>query len=220
MTILDRLKIIVPFSYMWILRRMIGDAKTILDLGCGDGRLMEVLSQGKKWKIDGVDIFSQYIEVARQKGIYNRLIKGDLKRVVKRLAIKKEKYDVVFFSQVIEHIPKKEGEAVLRYLERLVGKRIIVGTPRGFMQQPKEFLDSNPHQIHESGWTEEDFRKSGYKIYGVGIKPIWSEGGLARTKGKLPFIFWTLIGYMVSVPVYFFPKLGAGILAVKNKGNR
>lgn len=215
MNILDKLKIIVPFSYMWILRREIGEADTILDLGCGDGRLMEVLSQGKKWKVLGVDIFSEYVKVAKKRRPYEFVILGDIEETVEKLIRKKNKFDVVFFSQVIEHIPRKAGEKILDRLEEVAKKRIIVGTPRGFMYQPEAFLDSNPHQVHKSGWSEEDFSSRGYKIYGVGIKPIWSEEGLARTRNTLAFVFWTLVAYLVSIPVYFFPKLGAGILAVK-----
>lgn len=217
MTILDKLKIITPFSYMWILRHIIGDCETILDLGCGDGRLMEVLSQGKEWKIVGVDIFPEYLKAAKKRKVYTGLIHSDIGNAVNRFIKDKEKYDVVFFSQVIEHISREKGEVILDQLDKLAKKRIIIGTPRGFMHQPDEFLDSNPHQVHKSGWTEEDFTKRGYRIYGVGINPIWSEGGLARTKDKLSFICWTLAGFLVSIPVYFFPKLGSGILAVKNK---
>lgn len=221
MRLIDKLKIIVPFSYMWILRRSIGDAKTILDLGCGDGGLMEVLSQGKKWQVVGIDIFPDYIQQAKKRKVYNTLILGDILKAVKKLKYKKTKFDVVFFSQVIEHIPRKQGELILDQLEGLAKKRIIVGTPRGFMHQPEQFLDENPHQVHKSGWTEQDFVQKGYKIYGIGIKPIWSEGGLARTRKKLTFIFWTLVAYLVSMPVYFYPYLGAGILAIKDiKGKK
>ena len=216
MTILDKLKIVAPFSYMWILRRSIGDVETILDLGCGDGRLMEVLSQNKNWKISGVDIFPRYLKAAKERRIYKNLITGDIHKNVKRLIRKKIKYDVVFFSQVIEHMSKAEGIKVLDILDKLAIKKIIVGTPKGFMHQPKEFLDSNPHQVHKSGWTKWDFIHRGYKVNGIGIKPVWSEEGLARTNNKFMLVFWTLVAYLVSIPVYFLPDLGTGILAVKN----
>lgn len=216
MTFFDKIKITLPFSYMWILRRSIGNVKTILDLGCGDGGLMEVLSQEKKWQVVGVDIFPGYIKEAKRRKIYNNLILGDILKTVEKLKYKKTKFDVVFFSQVIEHIPRKKGEVILDQLEKLAKKRVIVGTPRGFMHQPEAFLDENPHQVHKSGWIEQDFIQRGYKIYGIGIKPVWSEEGLARTRSKLTFVFWTLLSYLVSMPVYFYPKLGAGILAIKN----
>lgn len=215
MRILDRLKIITPFSYMWILRRLIGHPKTILDLGCGDGSLMAVLSQGENWQIIGVDIYANSLNKAKDKKIYQKLIKGDVLASVRTLRKSSKKYDVVFFSQVIEHIPKYKGEKVLNEIEKLALNKIIVGTPKGFMEQPKEFLGDNPHQIHESGWDAEDFRSRGYKVFGIGFAPIWSEFGLARTKNKLLFALYTLIGYLLSPLIYFFPRLGAGLLCTK-----
>ena len=40
-----------PFSYLWLLRQAIGPAESVLDLGCGDGSLMQALSRGQNWKI-------------------------------------------------------------------------------------------------------------------------------------------------------------------------
>ena len=216
MTILDKLKIIIPFSYMWILRHSIGCPKTILDLGCGDGNLMEVLSQNRKWHITGVDIYHNSLKQAQRKDIYKELIKGDVLNSIKKLTKLQRKYDVVFFSQVIEHISKQKGKRVLKAIEKLAKKRIIVGTPRGFMEQPKKFLKGNPHQVHESGWMEGDFRSRGYKVFGIGYKVIWSENGMARTENKVLFIFCTLLGYLLSPLVYYFPRIGAGLLCIKD----
>lgn len=215
MRILDRLKIIIPFSYMWILRYHIDNPNTILDLGCGDGSLMAVLSQGKNWQIVGVDIYEDSLKRAKDRKIYQKLIKGDVLASVRLLRKLSKKYDVVFFSQVIEHIPQKKGEKVLNEIEKLAVNKVIVGTPKGFMEQPQEFLGDNPHQIHESGWVKGDFRSRGYKVFGIGFAPIWSEFGLARTKNKLLFAFYTLTAYLLSPIIYFFPRLGAGLLCIK-----
>lgn len=213
--LIDKLKVITPLSYMWILRKSIGEAKTILDLGCGDGNLMAVVAQGKKWEITGADIHAGSLKKTKEKGLYKDLIRGDILQVVKKLTKADKKYDVVFFSQVIEHIPRKMGEQILDTFEKLAQKRIIVGTPKGFMHQPEEFLGNNPHQVHQSGWEEEDFRKRGYRVFGIGFEPIWSEHGLGRTKNKPFFVIYTLIGYLLSPLVYYFPYFAAGLLCIK-----
>lgn len=215
MTFFDKLKITMPFSYMKLLRDGIGEAKTILDLGCEDGRLLTLLSDGRKWQVTGIDIFQKNVNAAAKKKIFIKAIKGDVVKIAKQLAKKGEKFDVVFCSQVIEHIDRKEGEELLSIVDKLAKKKIIMGTPRGFMEQPHAFLGDNPHQVHKSGWSEEDFRKRGYKVFGIGFGPVWSEEGLGRTYSKPVAFVASIISYTFSPVVYYFPFLAAGILCFK-----
>ncbi len=215
MNLFDKLKIITPFSYMWLLRHNIGEAKTILDLGCEDGRLLQLLSQGKKWKITGVDIYKKNTKLAAKKKIFIKVITGDVVKVAKKLIRQKQKFDVVFCSQVIEHIKRKEGEKLLSLVDHLARKRIVMGTPRGFMEQPGVFLGDNPHMVHKSGWAEEDFRERGYKIYGIGFGPIWSETGIGRNNGLINLFFSNILSYIFSPFVYYLPIFAAGILCIK-----
>lgn len=215
MSLFNRLKIITPFAYMWLLRHNIGEAKTILDLGCEDGSLLELLSQGKKWRVTGVDIYKKNTKLAAQKKIFVKVITGDVVKVSKKLIRQKQKFDVVFCSQVIEHIKRKEGEQLLSLVDHLARKRIVMGTPRGFMEQPEVFLGDNPHMVHKSGWTEEDFKIRGYKIYGVGFGPIWSETGMGRNYGPINLFFSNILSYIFSPLVYYLPFFAAGILCIK-----
>jgi len=216
MKIIDFLKLNLPYSYMWVLKKSIGKPKTILDLGCGDGTLMQFLSQGENWQITGIEIYKKAIETALKRNTYQKLIRGDLLKTIKDKT-QVSKYDVVFFSQVIEHVTRKDGEEILKEIEKLAKNRIIVGTPRGFMEQPHEFLDDNPHQVHKSGWSIRDFTSRGYKVYGVGFWPIWSHHGLGRDANTVQIIVSNVISYIMAPLVYFFPTLGAGVIAIKEK---
>lgn len=215
MTFFDKLKITLPFSYMKLLRDFVGEAKTILDLGCEDGRLLTLLSDGKDWKVTGVDIFQKNVNKAAKRKIYVKAIKGDILEISKKLIREKKKFDVVFCSQVIEHIDRKKGEEFLGLVDKLAKEKIIIGTPRGFMEQPHAFLGDNPHQVHKSGWSEDDFRRRGYKVYGIGFGPVWSEEGLGRTYSKPLALLASIISYAFSPIVYYFPFLAAGILCTK-----
>lgn len=219
MKLIDKLKITTPFSYMWLLRVSVDHPQTILDLGCEDGRLLELLSDGKKWKVTGVDIFQTNVKVASKRKIFVEAIRGDIVEVCKRLIKKRKKYDVVFCSQVIEHLERKHGEELLYLVDKLAKKKIVMGTPRGFMEQPEVFLGDNPHQVHKSGWTEDDFRKRGYKVYGVGFGPIWSEEGLGRSYNKLILSFAYIISFILSPLVYYLPSFAAGMLCIKEVRN-
>lgn len=219
MKIIDKLKLNLPFSYMWLLRKSIGEIETILDLGCGDGSLMALLSEKRNWQITGIDIYKKSIGSARKRNIYLKVIRGDLLKMVSNNK-SKSKYDVVFFSQVIEHVTRKQGEKILNEIEKLAKKRIVVGTPRGFMEQPHEFLDENPYQVHKSGWSIEDFTSRGYKVYGVGFWPIWSYHGFGRNASIFRKVISNIISYLTAPLVYFFPTLGAGVIAIKEKEAR
>lgn len=212
---LGQIIIKIPFSYMWILKKSIGETRTILDLGCGDGSLMSLLSKGEPWQITGVDIFDKSVKKATKSGVYKKAIRGDLIRVMEKMINKRQKFDVVFCSQVIEHITKSKGEKLLKLVDNLSKKRIVMGTPRGFMEQPEIFLGDNPYQVHRSGWSEKEFKDKGYQVYGVGFKPVWSEEGIGRSRNKLIIAGSTIIGFLFAPIVYFMPKLAAGILCIK-----
>lgn len=213
----SRVIVLTPFTYLRVLRRSIGKARTVLDLGCGDGSLMKTLAQGQNWEITGTDIYEKWLKQARRIGVYHKLIAGDVLELVRKLTRQRKKFDVVFCSQTIEHLERKQGEKLLDIVEKIAIKRIVFGTPRDFMEQPEVFIKDNPYQYHKSGWSINDFRNRGYKVYGVGFSPVWSEKGLGRVDNKLVYVLATMTSFIFAPLVYFFPKLGAGILAIKEK---
>lgn len=206
----------LPFTSISIIRNAVGDeVRTVLDLGCGYGGLMKAISRDESWEVTGVDADSNSLQSARNTPAYKYLIKGDLETVVRGLIKKKQKFDVVLMSQVIEHLTKQKGERILDLIEKLVIKRIVITTPNGFMEQIEESLDGNIHQEHLSGWQKEDFAKRGYEVNGVGFKLIWSFSGLGRTNFKMSVIIFRMIGWIVAPFTYYFSALGVGLVAVK-----
>lgn len=201
---------------MWLLSNLVAEGKTILDLGCGDGELTRSIHRNG-WEITGVDIFKDSLKKAETTGVYKKLIRGDIEKVAVDFVKRGRKFDVVLFSQVIEHISRKKGERLLQILEKLAKRRIIIGTPNGFMTQPEVFIGDNPHQHHHSGWEIDDFKKRGYKVIGVGIWFLWSEAGWGRTQNKFLYFLIHIPSYLFAPIAYFFPNLAAGILAIKEK---
>lgn len=217
MTTRDKLITKIPFTYMWLLKVLAGKGhKTVLDLGCGEGHIMRII-KSNNWEITGIDIHRPTVKKAKESGLYNEVIYGDLVKQCEKLVKKKKKYDLVFCSQVIEHITKEEGDKILDLSEKLAKRRIYFGTPRGFMEQPEVFIGENPYQYHKSGWEIKEFTDRGYKVYGVGLDFSWSEEGLARGKNKAVVLFANVISYLLSPFSLFFPSKAAGIMAVKDK---
>lgn len=203
----------IPFTYPWILNQATGDdCKTVLDVGCGDGGLMANVSKGKKWEITGIDIHGPTLQLAKKRKLYKNLVKSDLTKFPKEITEKK--YDLVFSSQVVEHLEKKEALQLMKQCEKLAKKRVVITTTVGFMHfLPLEAVhdhkhDDNPHQEHKSGWEPKEFTKLGYVTRGQGLFLVYREGYLAHRLPKFfhPFLF---LLSMVSAPVvYYFPKLG------------
>lgn len=206
----------IPFSYLWIIKRFFGpNTRAVLDLGCGDGKIMKDLSEGEDWEITGVDIHKESVNQAKKIRVYNRLIVADVVDAVRNFIKNRRKFDVVFCSQMLEHLDKSRGEELLRLAEKISLKRVIITTPQGFVRQAKEYIDENPYQKHKSGWSRQDFVSRGYKVYGLGFRLIWSEEGLARDRRSSFSGVAVLISFFMSLIVYYLPKLGAGLLCVK-----
>jgi len=205
----------LPFSHLWIFRMLIPDeAKTVLDLGCGEGTFMKGLSFGKDWEIVGVDIHKKSVSKARDSGVYKSLFVGDIEKLERQIAANKN-FDIVLGSQVLEHLTKEKGKRVIVLAEHLSKKRVIFSTPRGYVNQEKCYEDENPYQEHKSGWKIGDFKKMGYKVYGIGFNPVWSPLGLARQESKLTRKLSGLLSYIISPLVFYIPRLASGLIAVK-----
>lgn len=206
----------IPFSLTWTLRSLIGrKIDTVLDLGCGNGEFMNSLSDEEKWDITGVDIYSDHVLKAKKLGIYKEFVIDDVEEAVRNLISKNKKFGIVFCSQTIEHLDKKKGMKLLELIEKIALKRIIITTPRGFVNSCSELFDGNPHQIHKSGWSEKEFRGRGYEVFGYGFKYIWKEGDISWRKNRMRRYLLTLTSLIMAPFVYHMPKIGSGLICVK-----
>ena len=62
-----------PLSYPWMFRRALSQSTMILDVGCGKGRFLKEVHDGRKRTVDGVELFPPYIREARKIGLYRRI---------------------------------------------------------------------------------------------------------------------------------------------------
>jgi len=173
---------LIPLTYI---RLVIGtipeNTKSILDLGCGSGDFMKIINSDNNYKVDGVDIFPEYVENARKIGVYERVFNRDILKFDNN-----KKYDVVFMAHIIEHFTKEEGIRLLNKVEKFARKRIIVITPNGEYEQGE--YDYNPYQKHKSAWEVGDFDKLDYKVNGQGWKFLYRNSYV----GKLGYLFYLL----------------------------
>lgn len=89
---LDGMGYVAPRIAARILAENVDDDARLLDAGCGTGLVGVELDACTDAEIDGFDLSSDMLEVARAKGVYNRLSEVDMTR---RLRIPDSAYDGV-----------------------------------------------------------------------------------------------------------------------------
>lgn len=203
----------LPFFYFDIIKRMFPkDTETVLDMGCSIGYRMELLKENQI-KLTGIDVWEPSYRLARQKGIYDEVILGNV--VDYKF---KEKYDVILLLYTLEHLTRGEGMKVLDKIEKIAKKKIFITIPCGFMKQ-EAFSDTsgefNPFQEHKSGNWEEELLKRGYIIRGLdGWKGLRREDTGLKGNG-LTYHFYLILTIISQVFTYFWWGNAPNLLAVK-----
>lgn len=201
----------IPFltAYGIIAGMIRGDVKTILDIGCGKGVPMMIINRNLKYEVTGVDMFQPYLDQAKKLGVYKRLIKAD----ARKLPFQKDQFDVVLCLGMIEHLTKKEGVRLLKDMERIAKKKVIIWAPVGFYPQGE--IDDNPFQVHECAWEPSEFKKLGYKVVGQGLKYLYGKRNIVEMFGPMCFLVFLILMFFQPL-VFFKPELGLNMYCLKD----
>ncbi|MFQ5595262.1 MAG: 3' terminal RNA ribose 2'-O-methyltransferase Hen1 [Anaerolineae bacterium] len=175
-------------------------AKRVLDLGCGEGRLLRALLKDMTFEeIVGVDVAHRALEMAHQRLHLDRLpprqrgriklIHGSLTYRDKRLA----GYDAATVVEVIEHL----DEWRLRAFERVVFEfaqpgMVVITTPNAEYNVKFETLAAGRfrHRDHRFEWTRDEFQAWANRVaeqhgYTVRFIPIGPEDPLVGAPTQL-----------------------------------
>ncbi|RYX86852.1 3' terminal RNA ribose 2'-O-methyltransferase Hen1 [bacterium] len=142
-------------------------ARRVLDLGCGEGRLMrELLKEGQFELVRGIDASHRALEAASDKLRLERMSERQKERVELLFGVltyRDERYsgfDAAALVEVIEHLDM----ARLPALERVVWEfarpgMVVVTTPNREYNSVWESLpaDSMRHRDHRFEWTRAEF---------------------------------------------------------------
>lgn len=95
------------------------DVDSILEVGCGDGRIINPLVKKYK-KVCGLDISQESLENVKAQKVKGR---------IEELPFEDNSFDIVLCCEVLEHLPFKVYEKSLKEMERVAKKYIIVSVP-------------------------------------------------------------------------------------------
>ena len=117
-----------------LIANLVENNSKVIDIGCGNGELLNFLSKNKNSKIQGLEINQKKVNKCVSKGL--SVIQGDAD---KDLGLYPEKsFDYVILSQTIQ--ATLEPEKILTELTR-IGKRVIVSIPNfGFWKVRLDLL--------------------------------------------------------------------------------
>lgn len=195
-------------TYHAELERAVDGSRSLLDIGCGSDSPVHYFHH-RPAKLVGVDGFAESIEISRSKGIHDEYFSVDLTEI--DTLFQNASFDCVLASDVIEHFPKDVGFSLIRKMEKIASKTVIIFTPNGFL--PQDEHGGNKLQRHQSGWDVDEFRGMGYEVIGInGWKPLLGEFGLPRW---WPGLFWRIVSRITQPLVRSHPHHAFQLLCVK-----
>jgi len=200
-------------SRIWTLiqiRKALVGCKSVLDVGCGPDSPLALFGFER---LVGFEGYAPSVEAARRKGTHHDLVLGQVQDLEKHF--RPGQFDGCIALDVIEHLTKSEGWQMLRAMEKIASRKIVILTPNGFL--PQGHTDEADLQEHQSGWEAGELRGFGYSVAGV-LGPKGLRGEYHKLKRGPEWFFG---GISLAGPFWYtrwVPSRAAAILCVKNKG--
>jgi 2-polyprenyl-3-methyl-5-hydroxy-6-metoxy-1,4-benzoquinol methylase len=196
--------------YLRLLQTEVGNCcDSLLDVGCGLCSPVKSLSP-RPCRLVGVDGFAPAVEQSNTRGIHDEYHIIDVMEITRVFAPRS--FDCVLAGDIIEHLHKPDALELLKRMESLARRKVIVATPNGFVSQDAEY--GNPLQIHLSGWTSKEMSLYGYRVIGI--------GGLRWIRGELGHIrwwpkpAWYIASTLTQRLLEHMPQLAFALLCVKD----
>jgi len=186
----------------WVVDR---SSKSILDLGCGQGKVMAMISLLKKFdKTVGIDLYKPYIKQAQKLNLYDKCLIMDVRKV----KFVPSSFDIVLASHVLEHVSKQDAWKLVNKMEKIAKREVIIATPIGKIYQP--MFDENILQEHKSYFYPKEFEKRGYKIIKYGVRWLLDEHSVGLVhKITNPYLrrILYLINFLITPIYYLIPGI-------------
>lgn len=190
------------------LREALLGCRSALDVGCGSSPVMR---QIRIPRLVGIEGYEPAIEQARKLNTHDEIVQGDVRELTRYFL--PGQFDACVGLDVIEHVTKEDGLKMMKAMETIAAKRVILFTPCGFLSQRHAANDDL--QEHLSGWEPGEMTGYGYRVTGfLGPKKLRGEYHALKRR---PRIFWAIVslaGHWLWTRNH--PEKAAAILCVKD----
>ncbi len=190
-----------------IISKYIEQNSKILDIGCGDGTVIDYLSKNNSpIKIIGIDISKKAVEYTKKRGY--EAYKMDIASEDFKNFVKKNAFDYIIITEVLEHI--QEPEKIMLSIKGSFNKSIFASIPNsGFILCRLRLLFGKfPITVivyhikeHIRFWTHQDFLYwcdyLGFKVINYIVGAPLSDGFINSLTKKWPSLFAMQIIYEI-----------------------
>jgi len=114
----DKSGSIIDKKIPWVLKNIPSDIKTIIDVGCGNGLITNVLSDN--YHVVGVDMSETALKQVKCQTIR---CSSD------RIPVESQSHEMVFSSQLLEHLNNKQLQDTVKEFKRIAQKYILITVP-------------------------------------------------------------------------------------------
>lgn len=151
------------------------NVRSVLDVGCGEGKLLRILKKEKGFsKIAGCDVSTQSLEIAnnRLQSRFPKRGEPEIELFQSALTYKDKRYaayDALVLVEVIEHVDEPRLPALERAVFGANARLVLVTTPNGEYNALFETLPAGQfrHADHRFEWTRKEFEDWGNKVAGA-----------------------------------------------------
>lgn len=200
----------IPFTaWNTVWRSLDKRGQTILDLGCGKGEPMRFINRRNQFYCVGADIFGLHLSEAKEQASHHDYVLCD----IQRLPVKEKTFDVVLCLEVLEHLSGEDGQKLLKDMEGIARRQVIVSTPLGRYKQGT--YDKNPYYEHKYIWSPEQLRKLGYKVKTMGLRNMGGEGGFAYRLPVIGPLLGNIVWVMAGPFTRFFSGMAGEMVCIK-----
>lgn len=179
-----------------IFSELIDNGSSVLDIGCGDGLLLQYLKDKKNAQVRGIDISEEAVRLARERDIdatVSNIFEVDIECI----------YDYIILSEFLEHLD--EPGAVIAKLEGRFRKALLISIPNiGYYKHRLRLLFGrfpiqwryHPSE-HLRYWTVLDFRLWLHQ-FGLKASIVSASNGVPILRQFWPNLFGDQVVFAIS----------------------